>query len=147
MKFYKAKNAEIGEGMDATVVFHKENGDELIFVRSGADAFEAQNPKAKECTSEEADKLLAKAKIQISVPTRKEIRKTDKLTDEQMLSEIDNEATATVSISKEESEEGQTLTYFERREIATTEDFLKTQELQAVETPATVIETPQETVI
>ena len=104
MKFYKTKHAEIGEGVEATVLFHKDNGDELILVRSGWDAFTEQNPKAKECAIEDADKLLQKTKIKLAVPKRKEIRKAQKLSDDDLLKEIENPETLSVSVNKTESD-------------------------------------------
>jgi len=71
MKFYKAKNTTIGQGVEATVLFHKDNGDELICVHSEFDSFEKQNPKAKECSKEDADKLIKEAKIKLAVPKKK----------------------------------------------------------------------------
>ncbi len=148
MKFYKTKHAEIGEGVEATVLFHKDNGDELILVRSGWDAFAEQNPKAKECTIEDADKLLQKKKIKLTIPKRKEIRKDQKLSDDDLLKEIENPETLTVSVNKTESEEGQVLTYIEEVEIVSVEDFLKAQNTQASEPEAEIIDKePQETII
>jgi hypothetical protein len=148
MKFYKAKHAEIGEGVEATVLFHKDNGDELICVHSDADSFEKQNPKAKVCSTLEADKLVQKAKIRLAVPRKKELRKTQKLTDDDILKEVEDEKTPTVSILKSEDEEGQTLTYMEEVEVASAEEFLKAQKQQSAELePEIIEEVPQETVI
>lgn len=148
MKFYKAKHAEIGEGIEATVLFHKDSGDELICVHSGADSFEKQNPKAKECSLPEADKLVQKVKIRLAVPRKKELRKAQKLTDEDILKEVEDEKTPTVSILKSEDEEGQTLTYVEEVEVASAEEFLEAQKQQSTELePEIIEETPQETVI
>lgn len=148
MKFYKTKNAEVGEGVEATVLYHKDNGDELICVRSDWDTFEKSNPKAKECTIEESDKLIQKAKITLAIPRRKELRKTQKLTDEDILKEIDNEKTPTVNIIKSDNDDGQSLVYVEEIEIKSTEDFLQAQIAQSAELePVLVEEKPQETVI
>ncbi|QQS59466.1 hypothetical protein IPN35_01065 [Candidatus Peregrinibacteria bacterium] len=148
MKFYKTKNAEVGEGVEATVLYHKDNGDELICVRSDWDSFEKLNPKAKECTIEESDKLIQKAKITLTIPRRKELRKTQKLTDEDILKEIDNDKTPTVNIIKSDNDDGQSLIYVEEIEIKSTEDFLQAQIAQSAELePVVVEEKPQETVI
>ncbi len=140
MKFYKSKNAKVGEGVEATVLFHKDNGDELICVRSDWDSFESQNPKAKECSREDADKLLKKAKIKISVPKRKVLRKKKKLSDDEILAEIGDEKTKTVDISKKESDDGQILIYYEDMEITTTDDFIRSQKSQQVELKPEVVE-------
>ncbi len=138
MKFYKAKHSVVSEGVEATVVYHKDNGDELVCVREGAEAFEEQNPDAKEQTVVEADKLLGKESVKISVPTKAEIRKQKPLTKEEITSEIENAETLTADISvvEEKDKEGkavQKLTYFENREIKSVEDFLKAQEEQQKE--------------
>jgi len=138
MKFYKAKYSTVGEGVEATVVYHKDNGDELVCVREGADAFEEQNPDAKEQTVVEADKLLRKETVIISVPTKVEVRKQKPLTKEEIAVEIESAETATTDISvvEEKDKEGkpvQKLTYFEHREIKSVEDFLKAQEEQQKE--------------
>lgn len=138
MKFYKAKHSVVGEGVEATVVYHKDNGDELICVREGFEAFEIENPEAKEQTAEEADKLLEKAEVSIAVPTKAEIRKEKQLSKEEIQLEIASEETATADIAvvEEKDEEGksvQKLTYFEKREIKSVEDFLKAQEEQQKE--------------
>ncbi len=152
MKFYKTKHAEVGEGVEATVLYHKDNGDELICVKSGYENFETQNPKMKEIPREEADKLISKANLKFFVPVKREIRKT-KLSDEEILQEITNEDTPTVDITKIEDKdlEGnpiQKLTYFEMKEIKSTEDFLQAQIAQSAELePVVVEEKPQETVI
>ena len=149
MKFYKAKHAEVGEGVEATVIFHKDNGDELLCVRSGWDSFEKQNPKAKECSMENADKLLKTAKPKLAIPKKKERRKKNKhLTDEDILKEIEDKKTPTVNILKSENEDDQTLTFIEEVEITTVEDFLKVQTIQADEIEPEIIEDiPQETII
>ena len=148
MQFYKTKHAEIGQGVEATVLFHKDSGDELICVYSGADSFEKQNPKAKACSLPEADGLVQKAKIKLSIPRKKELRKARKLTDEDILKEVEDEKTPTVSILKSENEEGQTLTYMEEVELASVEEFLEAQKQQVTELePEIIEETPQETVI
>ena len=153
MKFYKVKNAKIGQGVEATVIFHKDNGDELICVRSDWDSFEKQNPKAKECSKENADKLLKTSKIKLAVPKKKVRRKKDKhLSDEDILKEIEDEKTPTVNIIKSDNEEDQTLTYVEEVEIASTDEFFEAQKAQ-IEEPEieefeeTPKEEPQETVI
>jgi hypothetical protein len=138
MKFYKAKHSVVGGGVEATVVYHKDNGDELICVREGSEAFEEQNPDAKEQTIVEADKLLEKETVKIAVPTKAEIRKQKPMTKEEIQAEIESEETLTADISvvEEKDEEGkpvQKLTYFEQREIKSVEDFLKAQEEQQKE--------------
>lgn len=138
MKFYKAKHSVVGEGVEATVVYHKDNGDELVCVREGFEAFEIENPDAKEQTTEEADKLLEKAEVSIAVPTKAEIRKEKQFSKEEIQLEIASEETATADIAvvEEKDEEGkpvQKLTYFEKREIKSVEDFLKAQEEQQKE--------------
>lgn len=138
MKFYKAKHSVVGEGVEATVVYHKDNGDELVCIREGFEAFEKENPDAKEQTTEEADKLLEKAEVSVAVPTKVEIRKQKQLSKEDIQVEIANEETPTADISvvEEKDDEGkplQKLTYFEKREIKSVEDFLKAQEEQQKE--------------
>lgn len=138
MKFYKAKHSVVGEGVEATVVYHKDNGDELVCVREGSEAFEEQNPDVKEQTIIEADKLLEKESVKIAVPTKAEIRKQKQLTKEEIEAEIESEETPTADISvvEEKDEEGkpvQKLTYFEQREIKSVEDFLKAREEQQKE--------------
>lgn len=138
MKFYKAKHSIVGEGVEATVVYHKDNGDELVCVREGSEAFEEQNPDAKGQTVVEADKLLEKESVKIAVPTKAEIRKQKQMTKEEIQAEIESEETLTADISvvEEKDEEGkpvQKLTYFEQREIKSVEDFLKAQEEQQKE--------------
>lgn len=148
MKFYKAKHAEIGQGVEATVLFHKDNGDELICVHSDFESFEKQNPKASECTKEDADKLIKKTKIKLAVPKRKEFRKDKKLSDEEILKEIEDSKTPTVSIIKYDNEEDQSLTYVEEVEITSTDEFFEAQKAQSKELePEIIEETPQETVI
>jgi len=147
MKFYKAKNSSVGEGVYATVLYHKENGDELICVKSGFDLFEEQNEKAKECSTDDADKLIAKAELTISVPVKAKLRK-NKLSDDEILQEIEDETTLTVDIAKSEHKDTdgntlQKLTYFEDMEIKSVEDFLKAQAAQAAE-PEQVIVPDQE---
>ena len=152
MKFYKAKHSVVSGGVEATVIYHKDNGDELVCVREGFETFEEQNPDAKEQTVVEADKLLTKESVTIAVPAKAEIRKNAKLSKEAIQAEIDNEETKTsdISVLEEKDEEGnavQKLTYFEKREIKSVEDFLKAQEEQQKElehvTPADDI--PEET--
>src|SRR3989338_3106494 len=138
MKFYKAKHSVVGEGVEATVVYHKDNGDELVCVREGSEAFEEQNPDVKEQTVIETDKLLKKENVKIAVPTKAEIRKQKQLTKEEIQAEIESEETSTADISvvEEKDEEGkpvQKLTYFEQRDIKSVEDFLKAQEEQQKE--------------
>ena len=138
MKFYKAKHSIVGEGVEATVVYHKDNGDELVCVREGFEAFEKENPDAKEQTVVEADKLLEKETVKIAVPTKAEIRKQKPMTKEEIQAEIESEETITADIAvvDEKDEEGkpvQKLTYFEKREIKSVEDFLKAQEEQRKE--------------
>jgi len=149
MKFYKAKHAEVGDGVEATVIFHKDNGEELLCVRSGWNSFEKQNPKAKECSTESADKLLKTEKPKLAIPRKKERRKKGKhLTDEDILKEIEDKKTPTVNILKSENEEEQTLTYVEDVEITSTEEFFKAQNMQEDGLEPEVIEdTPQETII
>lgn len=145
MKFYKAKHAEVGEGVEATVIFHKDSGDELLCVRSGWDSFEKQNPKAKECTIETADKLLKTAKLKLAIPKKKERRKKGKhLTDEDILKEIEDKKTPTMNIIKSDNEEDQMLTYVEEVEITSTEEFFKAQEAQIAELETEEIEEPTE---
>lgn len=151
MKFYKAKHSAVGEGVEATVVFHKDNGDELVQVREGFDEFEKHNPDAKEQTTEEADKLIEKAAVKIAVPTKAEVRKENKLSPKEIEAEILNEDTQTSDISAVEDtdEEGnsvQKLTYFEHREIKSVEDFLSAQEEQKKElVHEPVVEAAEET--
>lgn len=138
MKFYKSKHSAVGEGVEATVVYHKDNGDELICVRDGFESFEEQNPDAEEQTIEEADSLIEKASVKISVPTKAELRKENKLSKEEIRTEIEDEEKPTVNISviEEKDEEGkpvQKLTFFEQREIKSVEDFLAAQEEQQKE--------------
>jgi len=153
MKFYKAKHAEVGEGVEATVIFHKDNGEELLCVRSGWDSFEKQNPKAKECTIEAADKSLKTAKLKLAIPKKKERRKKGKhISDEDILKEIEDKKTPTVNIIKSDNEDEQTLTYMEDVEITSTEEFFKAQEAQVAELETeeieeTIEEEPQETTI
>lgn len=138
MKFYKAKHSVVGEGVEATVVYHKDNGDELICVREGFEFFEKENPDAKEQTIEQADKLLEKEVVVIAVPSKAEIRKQKQLSKEEIQTEIESEETTTADIAvvEEKDEEGkpvQKLTYFEKREIKSVEDFLQAQEEQRKE--------------
>lgn len=138
MKFYKAKHSVVGEGVEATVVYHKDNGDELVCVREGFKFFEKENPDAKEQTIEQADKLLEKEIVLIAVPSKAEIRKQKQLSKEEIQTEIDSAETTTadVAVIEEKDDEGkpvQKLTYFEKREIKTVEDFLKAQEEQRKE--------------
>lgn len=158
MKIYTAKNAEIGEGVEATVLFHKDTSDELICVHEGTDAFEEQNPKAKECKKEDADKLLAKESLKIRVPSKKELRrKSKKLKDEDIVEEINNEETTTTDVAKteevdEEGNEVQKLTYYEDVEIKSVDDFLaaheakkaKVEEVEIAEEEEVPVETPVE---
>lgn len=148
MQFYKAKNTTIGQGVEATVLFHKDNGDELICVHSDFESFEKQNPKAKECSKDDADKLIKKAKIKLAVPKRKELRKAKKLSDEDIMKEIENTKTPTVNILKSENEEEQSLTYVEEVEVASVDEFFEAQTAQNKELePEIIEEEPQETVI
>ena len=138
MKFYESKHSVVGEGVEATVIYHKDNGDELLCVRSGFEAFEVQNPDAEERDVEETDKLLSKAAIKMSVPTKTEIRSDNKLSKDDIHLEIANEETPTVDIAEieqkdAEGKEVQKLTFFEHREIKSVEDFLKAQEEQLKE--------------
>lgn len=138
MKFYKAKHSVVGEGVEATVIYHKDNGDELVCVREGFELFERKNSDATEQTVEETDKLLEKAEVTIVVPTKAEIRKQKQLSKEDIQTEIASEETPTADIAvvEEKDEEGksvQKLTYFEKREIKSVEDFLKAQEEQQKE--------------
>ena len=55
MKFYKAQSSEVGEGVEATVLYHKDNGDELVCVRSGFETFEEQNPDVEELAREDVE--------------------------------------------------------------------------------------------
>lgn len=148
MKFYKAKNTTIGQGVEATVLFHKDNGDELICVHSDFESFEKQNPKAKECSKDDADKLIKNAKIKLAVPKRKELRKSKRLSDEDIMKEIEDTKTPTVNILKEESDEEQSLTYVEEVEVTSMDEFLEAQKAQNEELEPEIIEDePQETVI
>jgi len=148
MKFYKAKNTSIGQGVEATVLFHKDNGDELICVHSDFDSFEKQNPKAKECSKEDADKLIKKAKIKLAVPKKKELRKAKKLSDEDIMKEIEDTKTPTINIIKSDNEEDQILTYVEEVEVASADEFFEAQKAQNEELePEIIEEKPQETVI
>ncbi len=148
MKFYKAKNTTIGQGVEATVLFHKDNGDELICVHSEFESFEKQNPKAKKCTKEAADKLIKKAKIKLAIPKRKELRKAKKLSDEDIVKEIEDTKTPTINIIKSDNEEDQILTYVEEVEVASADEFFEAQKAQNEELePEIIEEEPQETVI
>jgi len=148
MKFYKAKNTSIGQGVEAIVLFHKDNGDELICVHSDFESFEKQNPKVSECSKEDADKLIQKAKIKLAVPKRKELRKAKKLSDEEILKEIEDSKTPTVNIIKSDNEEAQSLTYVEEVTIVSTDEFFEAQKAQNEELkPEIIEEKPQETVI
>lgn len=131
MKFYKAKNAKVGQEVEATILYHKDNGDELICVHKDSESFEKQNPKAKECSKENADKLLTKTKVKLAIPKKKVRRKKGKhLKDEEILKEIENKKTPTVNIIKSHDEEDQTLTYVEEVEIASTDEFFEAQKAQ-----------------
>lgn len=148
MKFYKAKHAEVGEGVEATVLYHRDNGDELICVKDGFEGFEQQNPNATEMSREEADNLIAKAELKLAIPVKTEIRK-EKLSDEEILKETTDASTPTVDIAKidDKDSEGnpvQKLTYFEEKEIKSVEDFVKAQEAQTAEIEPVVIEKSQE---
>ena len=148
MKFYKTKSAEVGQGVEATVIFHKDNGDELICVHADFESFEKQNPKASECSKEDADKLIKKTKIKLAVPKRKELRKAKKLSDEEILKEIEDTKTPTVNIIKSDNDEEQTLTYVEEVEVASIDEFFEAQKAQTEElTPEIIEEELQETVI
>lgn len=152
MKFYKAKQAEVGEGVEATVLYHRDNGDELICVKSGFESFEAQNQSAKEVTRDETDKLISKAKLKIAIPVKAEIRR-EKLSDEEILQEITDKSTPTVDIAKIEDKDAegnpiQKLTYFEEKEIKSVDDFVKAQEAQVTDIqPIVIDEKPQETTL
>jgi hypothetical protein len=145
MKFYKAKHSVVGESVEATIVYHQDNGDELVCVREGFESFEKENPDAKEQTTEQADKLLEKETVTVVVPSKAEIRKQKQLSKEEIRAEIENEETTTADIAvvEEKDEEGkpvQKLTYFEKREIKTVEDFLKSQEEQRKELEHVVLD-------
>lgn len=145
MKFYKAKHSVVGEGVEATIVYHQDNGDELVCVREGFESFEKENPDAKEQTTEQVDKLLEKETVTVVVPSKAEIRKQKQLSKEEIRAEIENEETTTADIAvvEEKDEEGkpvQKLTYFEKREIKTVEDFLKAQEEQRKELEHVVLD-------
>ncbi len=150
MKIYTAKNAEVGEGVEATVLFHKDAGDELICVTEGAESFEEQNPKAKECTKEDADKLLVKESLKVRVPSKKERRKKNKkLKDEDIAEEISNKDTTTADVAKteevdEEGNEVQKLTYYEDIEIKSIDEFLAVEEAKKVEVEEVEIEEEEE---
>lgn len=149
MQFYTVTRSQVGEGVEATVLYHKDNGDELVCVRSGFGAFEGQNPEAEQITQDAADLLLANAAVVIAVPVKQEIRSSDnKLSQEDILLEIQNEETPTVDIAthEETDPEGnkiQKLTYFEEKEIKSVEDFLKAQVAQATEPEQVVVPDPE----
>ncbi|PIZ72874.1 hypothetical protein COY06_06100 [Candidatus Peregrinibacteria bacterium CG_4_10_14_0_2_um_filter_41_8] len=148
MKLYKTKHAEVGQGVEATVLFHKDNGEELICVHSDYESFEKQNPKASECSKEDADKLIKKTKIKLAVPKRKELRKTKKLSDEDIMKEIEDTKTPTVNVIKSDNDEAQTLTFVEEVEVASIDEFFEAQKAQSKELdPEIIEEVPQETVI
>lgn len=138
MQFYKAKNSEVGEGVEATVIFHKNNGDELICVRSGFEAFEEQNPEVEQITKDEVNDLLAESEVVISVPVKQEIRTDNKLSQEDILLQIQDKEnlTADIATSEETDSDGnktQKITFFEKREIKSVEDFLQAQQDQLKE--------------
>ncbi len=138
MKFYKSKHSVVGEGVEATVLYHKDNGDELVCVREGFEVFEQENADAKEQTVEQTDKILEKETLTIVVPSKAEVRKQKQLSKEEIRTEIESEETPTADIAviEEKDEAGnsvQKLTYFEKREIKSVEDFLKAQEEQRKE--------------
>ena len=150
MKFYKAQSSEIGEGVEATVLYHKDKGDELVCVRSGFEIFEEQNPNAEELVREDVDKELSKNTIKITVPVRHEIRKS-KMSDEAIRAEIENPETPTVDIAKAEDKdtegkEIQKLTFFEELEISSVDSFLQAQEAQAKELEPIMVEDEEEKV-
>jgi hypothetical protein len=132
MKFYQAENTQVGEGVEATVIFHEDNGTELLCVRSGFEAFEEANPDVEEISVDEADEILAEKAVVISVPARKEVRSENHMSKEDIAAEIDSKDSLTVDIAtaEEVDPEGnkiQKLTFFEKREIKSVEDFLKAQ--------------------
>ena len=148
MKFYKAQSSEVGEGVEATVLYHKDNGDELVCVRSGFETFEEQNPDVEELAREDVDQELSKNTIKITVPVRHEIRKS-KMSDEAIRAEIENPETPIVDIAKiedkdAEGKEIQKLTFFEELEISSVDTFLQAQEAQSKELESIVVEDEQE---
>ena len=150
MKFYQAENTQVGEGVEATVIFHEDDGTELICVRSGHKAFEETNPDAEEVTVEQADEILAERPVAISVPARQEVRSEKHMSKEDIAAEIDSKDSPTVDIAavEEVDPEGkkiQKLTFFEKREIKSVEDFLKAQADQLKEPELTDATEPIET--
>jgi hypothetical protein len=144
MKFYKAQSSEIGEGVEATVLYHKDNGDELVCVRSGFEIFGEQNPNVEELAREDVDKELSQNTIKITVPVRHEIRKS-KMSDEAIRAEIENSETPTVDIAKTEDKdtegkEIQKLTFFEELEISSVDSFLEAQKAQVKELEPIIVE-------
>ena len=141
MKFYTTTNSSVGEGVEATVIYHENNGDELLCVRAGFELFEEVNPDATEVSADEADNLLADKSVKLAVPTKTEIRTDNKLTREEIQAEIDNKDTPTVNVAEVEEKDAegksvQKLTYFEDREINSVEDFLASQADQSSEPEA-----------
>lgn len=149
MQFYTVKKSQVGEGVEATVLYHKDNGDELVCVRTGFEAFEEQNQEAEQITQEDADQLLADAAVVVSVPVKQEIRSSDnKRSQEDILQEIQNEETPTVDITTHEETDAegnkiQKLTYYEEKEIKSVEDFLKAQVAQTTEPEQVVVPNPE----
>ena len=79
------------------------------------------------------------------MPSKADIRKQKQLSKEEIRAEIENEETTTADIAvvEEKDEEGkpvQKLTYFEKKEIKTVEDFLKAQEEQRKELEHVVLD-------
>lgn len=149
MQFYSAKKSEVGEGVEATVLYHEDNGDELVCVRSGFEAFEEQNPEAEQVTQDEADELLADANVVISVPVKQEIRSSDnKKSQDDILEEIQSKenSTADIATHEEADAEGnkvQKLTYYEERPIKSVADFLKAQADQIAEPEKIIVPDPE----
>jgi len=149
MQFYTVQNSQVGEGVEATVLYHQANGDELICVRSGSEVFEEQNPEAEQVTQVEADQLLADASVIISVPVKEEIRSSaNKKSQDDILQEIQSEenSTADIAVHEETDAQGnkvQKLTYYEEREIKSVEDFLNAQAAQAAELEKIVVPAPE----
>lgn len=127
MKFFTVKNAEVSEGVKATIVFHKDSGAELICVYEGWEAFLKKNKKAKELDHEKVKKLLKKEKLRVPRRKKRIRRRKKRLKQEEIQAEIENKETPTVNITEESSEDGQILTYYEEQEIASVEDFVRYQ--------------------
>lgn len=136
MQFYTVQNSQVGEGVEATVLYHQANGDELICVRSGSEVFEEQNPEAEQVTQVEADQLLADASVIISVPVKEEIRSSaNKKSQDDILQEIQSEenSTADIAVHEETDAQGnkvQKLTYYEERESNRSRIFLMLRQLK-----------------